>query len=1141
MRHLIAQLRSRGTGHRPLVIPTATRRPSGWLLSGEVGHYRYCSALRRAVATHCVTAGYCKRQPLKAEGYSIAVARGPSLLLPGGPVHALPLLPQLMATPGSQRYISSSPLASILRTRRSRTRSSLTASATRTGDEEDGDPTFVDEDDADTSARLLQTEPTTRLLKLVRQLMDEHPTCVLLTRVGDFYELYYEQADEVGAILEMQVVTRKIRRHHFRFTGFPARYVDRHLETLVVKHRKHVAICEQYQDPITRKWSRRLARIITPGTLIDEQFINPAQNNYLLAVYPHCPVASPDEAAITASSTVLQQVGLAWLDLATGDFLTTVSDRTELVSDLARIKPREIIVPREYETVLTPLIQSAFTTNDPYVTFTAKPLALFRTPWSDREGMALEAGSAATVSPATSATPSSAITSTTTTDPITAAKETAPNVNAFIRNLDLTDAEQSATWALLRYVAETQVGKFPRLQTSTRYNPVHTMRVDSYTLRSLEILESLTTGTKVGSLIHTIDQTRTKAGSRLLAEYLRSPLTSVSALNERLDLVQRFYDRPDLLFRTRDILGSARDAQRAIQKLSLGYGGPADLLVVASALEAASQITRLCAPVFNETLTSQPATPPREGGGDLTPGNSPCDLLARMVPLDDMAADIRRYLGEEAPKRVSQHGFINPRACPVLTQLHTELAGLEQAEADLEDSLCTELGVTSLQLVIGAGTRGYVEMTAREGKRFEESQQLMLEVDEGRGEPPMEEMTVFQKLRSKYRYLHPRWTHLAERLQALRSRILDEEIALYQDLVHRVLDRSFSVVTNCRVLAQIDVAASFAQVACDFGYTRPTLLAEPDVFDVRGGRHPVVEMNLRRRSSRNFISNDCRLTADCPTILLTGPNMGGKSTFLRQNAILVILAQIGSFVPAHTARLSIVDRLFSRVGASDNLAGDQSTFMVEMSETAHILHHATPRSFVIMDEVGRGTATADGLAIAYAALWTLARRIRCRSLVATHYHELTDMITDTGGDVKGGDESHADGLAFYHTSLFTDEEGHFSFVHKVLPGISRRSHGIQVAQLAGFPADALALAREVMQQQTLPSSATAAAVEAPTPWSAIAPPPVGFATPPLSDPEASRDHERLEQIKRILLPVDTEQLTARQAINLIFDLKESFK
>ncbi|KAJ1984775.1 MutS protein 1 [Dimargaris verticillata] len=940
--------------------------------------------------------------------------------------------------------------------------------------------------DAESEPDLLQSAPTTKLLKLVRRLMEEYPHCVLLTRVGDFYELYYEQADEVGPLLEIQVVTRKLRNHHFRFTGFPARYIDRYLEALVMRHQKHVAICEQFQDPITKVFSRRLVRIITPGTLIDEQFLNSGQNNYLLAIYPHL---TSDSTVHTAGLNAHTSIGLAWLDLATGDFWTSHTALADLVSDLARIKPREVIIPDEYYAALTATIAPVFRSWEDYVV-TRKPMATFQCRWGNEPDAKAESTSTAAFD-----------------------QQLPEQFTGFIQRQALSDSELSASWVLLRYVSETQAGKIPQLQTSTQYNPTRVMRMDVYTLRSLEILESTALGTKMGSLVHAIDQTRTKPGARLLADYLRSPLTSIKAINDRLDLVQLYHEAPHLLFQCQEALRTARDAQRAVQKLSLGYGGPADLLDVASSLEALAEIRG-----YTEAHL---ATLPDSSF------QSVWRLLKGTHALPELTTTIRRLVDFDAPRRVSGFGFLLNDASSHLKSLYAQLKGLEGDAEAMQQDLQNQYQLATAKLVSSVSVRHYVETSAREGKALHDK-------------PPF---TVFQTLRGKHRFHYPPWTRLADHMAHIKQAIFDEEMGLYQGLVSQVLAQGSVIVSSCRALAQIDVATSLASLALDFGYKRPNFATEPRQFSIEGGRHPVVEMDLRQKN-RNFIGNDCHLDAATPSALITGPNMGGKSTYLRQNAIIVILAQMGAFVPAHATHLSIVDRLFSRVGASDNLAEEQSTFMVEMTETAHILNHATPNSLVIIDEVGRGTATADGLAIAYATLSMLAQQIKCRSLIATHYHELARLARTSLPSVR-----------YLHTTLLTNANGRFSFIHKVLPGVSEKSHGLQVALLAGFPSHALVIAQTTIAQlEALPIPGTPAPTEATpdsqgfadgahdTSTSTGAHPPQSSDTmppaPTLPSPAQLIVLAKYQQLQHMLNDLDFDRLTARQAMNLAFDIQE---
>ncbi|KAJ1972805.1 MutS protein 1, partial [Dimargaris cristalligena] len=780
----------------------------------------------------------------------------------------------------------------------------------------------------------------------------------------------------------------------------------------------------------------------------------------------------------------------------------------------------------------------------------------------------------------------------------------------FIRAQNLSDTELRASRGLMRYVIETQAGKVPHLQTATHLNAAQTMKIDSFTFRSLEILESMTASSTTsratgGNLIHIIDHTQTKAGSRMLSEYLRAPLTSIPELNERLDLVQLFFDSPDLLHRTRTILRDARDAQRAVQKLSLGYGGPADLLDIASALEAVTQIRELGLGHLNRLTQTSGYSPDKTIiGGDTAGSNrenirpsteAPHRLFKGIVSLDGLVQVIRNHIHPDAPRRVNGRGFIQGSSSSALNRLHNDLAKLESDLGKLELLLRTRFSSNSLKLIMQTGSRSYIEVSPRDAKSIVTDP----------------EFEVFQTLRGKHRFLYKPWMLLAEYIQATNEAIFQEEMALYQSVLGQVLHQSQRVVGNCRSLAQIDVAASCAHLARDFGYTRPVFRTDqPGLFRIQDGRHPVVENNLRRKS-RHFISNDCHLDSERPTALLTGPNMGGKSTFLRQNAIIAILAQIGSFVPARLAELSIIDRVFSRVGASDNLAENQSTFMVEMAETAHILTHATSQSLVIVDEVGRGTSTVDGLAIAYATLVRLARDIGCRSLVATHYHELTDLAgispmlataepllpppsvtsraaqSTPSAPTPSGEHHHPElpelptlpNIQFLNTSIYTDPQGHFSFVHKVLPGVSRESHGIQVAQLAGFPEEALKIARalvklQLQQQQLQPPIGSASSqpdiprfnplsLQQPSisalpsyprpPLSPSIPLPI-LSSPMISttpvfgsvclDPQPPKSAEEIKKLAqycaltKLIQSIDPNQLTARQAMNVIFDAKD---
>ncbi len=571
-------------------------------------------------------------------------------------------------------------------------------------------------------------------------------------------------------------------------------------------------------------------------------------------------------------------------------------------------------------------------------------------------------------------------------------------------------AEIAAAGALVDYVALTQPGGMPYLAPPTRIMPDTVMQIDAATRRNLELATTLA-GERRGSLIATIDRTLTGAGARLLAEHLAAPLTVPEAIAARLDAVQFFLDRADRRGALRERLRRVPDIERALARLSLGRGGPRDLAALRDALgETAALRAILAAPglVPLSELLERAATGLGEHGALV-------DRLGRAL-----AADL--------PLFARDGGFIAPGYTPELDQLRELRDDSRRAIAALQARYAEASGAASLRIRHNNVIGYYIEVSAANASKL--------------GADFIHRQTMAGALR----YTTVELGELASKIANAAERALALELRLFDDLVGEIMARRPEIAAAARALAALDLAASHAEGAAESGWTRPEI-APGAAFEIRGGRHPTVEAALAGKGS--FIANDCVL-GDDRIWLVTGPNMAGKSTFLRQNALILILAQIGSFVPARSARVGIVDRLYSRVGAADDLARGRSTFMVEMVETAAILNQAGPQSFVILDEIGRGTATYDGLSIAWAALEHLHEVNRCRALFATHYHELTALA------------SKLPQLAC-HTMRVKEWQGDVVFLHEVAPGTADRSYGIHVAKLAGLPASVTARAAEVLK------------------------------------------------------------------------------
>jgi DNA mismatch repair protein MutS len=743
------------------------------------------------------------------------------------------------------------------------------------------------------------------------------------------------------------------------FAGFPTRALDRYLDILVNRLQCKVALCEQFgtvsqDDRSIVGIQRRITRVITPGTVIEERFLESNQYNYLLSIYPNN-----------------QDIGLAWVDVSVGEFVMQQTTLTSLKDDLARIRPREVILPESMRPSDALLEQGLFDQDvyDPITKLLINDSNIAISYESNHQYNAQAA---------------------------------ARTLNSMFKRFsaispDFSQIELAAGMALMMYVNETHINRKPKWQKPSRFSTHDSVCIDSAAMASLELVKSLQ-GRRTDSLLGVLDCTCTSAGSRLLTRWISSPLTSVPEIKSRLDIVEFFTEDPFLLDDVRNLLRQSTDAQRALQRLALKRGQHSDLMEVWYTLDMMRHI-------HDKLNTFEPTK----------------DLMIEMDPHQHIASHIRDAFDHEKiqAKEIRDYGFVNHTFHPALLKLHNELNQLETQRLDLQNELRGLCG-NSLSLLTDGPLKHIIEVSTRQAHhlitRFPNAVPL-------------------NHTKSKKRYQADEWTDISVRLENVESQIMEVENQVFEQVVDKVLDHSATILQSCRKLAQLDVLTSFAHLARKNQYKRPRLTRTNRTLIV-GGRHPVVEVNLARKG-HSFVSNDCDLGADQRIWLLTGPNMGGKSTFLRQHVIIVLMAHMGCFVPADRAWIGVTDRIFSRVGAADNLAQNQSTFMVEMSEVATILRQATARSTVIMDEVGRGTSTKDGFSLAFGILDFLHNQIKCRTIYATHYHELADVV-------KG--YSH---IKCYQTDVEENSLGGFRFVHKVRPGVCRQSHGLKVAQIAG--------------------------------------------------------------------------------------------
>ena len=882
---------------------------------------------------------------------------------------------------------------------------------------------------ADDSARV------TPMMAQYLEIKAGHPDCLLFYRMGDFYELFFDDAETASRALNIVLTKRgKHQGLDIPMCGVPIERADDYLQRLIAQGHR-VAVCEQTEDPAeARKRGgksvvrRAVVRLVTPGTITEDNLLDPARANLLVAV------------ARRRLSDTAWAYGLAAIDISTGRFLVSETDGDGLAAEIARLDPREIILPdgihddaelaslwRETRAAVTPLA---------------------------REGL----------------------------DPSSAERR----IKEFfgVAALDafgaFSRAEIAAAGSALLYVERTQVGRRPSLSPPMRETASATLAIDAATRANLELTRTLA-GERSGSLLATIDLTVTPGGARLLAERLSGPLTDVAAIVRRHDAVAWLAERADVRERLRGILMRAPDMARALSRLSLGRGGPRDLACLRDGIFAAGEIGRALA------------------GGDEPPAELADAGRALAGVARDVADALAAALADELPLSRRDGGFVR--------------AGFD---AQLDEA--RELGHDSRRFIAGLQAR-YAGDTGCRSLRIKHNHMLgyFVEVPQAAGEDflkaPWNETFVHrQTMAGAMRFSSVELGELEAKIASATDRALRLELGIFDDMVARVTGQSAVIAAAAEAVAVTDVSAALAELAASLDWTRPKI-DQSLAFHVAGARHPVVEAALRRDGAA-FIANDCELSGSNAgrILLVTGPNMGGKSTYLRQNAIIAVLAQMGSFVPARAAHLGVVDRLFSRVGAADDLARGRSTFMVEMVETAAILNQASARSLVILDEIGRGTATYDGLSIAWAAVEHLHDRNRCRALFATHYHELTALA------------AKLDRLACY-TMRVKEWQGDVVFLHEIAPGAADRSYGIHVAKLAGLPPAVIARAEQVLatlEKGEMGSALTRLAEDLPL-FAASKP-----SAPQLSEPSP---------LERLLAELKPDELSPREALELLYKIK----
>ncbi|MFD1198354.1 DNA mismatch repair protein MutS [Brucella gallinifaecis] len=887
-------------------------------------------------------------------------------------------------------------------------------------------------------------ETVIRLTPMMEQYIEikaANVDSLLFYRMGDFYELFFDDAVEASKALGITLTKRgKHLGDDIPMCGVPVHASDDYLQRLIAKGYR-VAVCEQIEDPAEAKKRgsksvvrRDVIRLVTPGTITEEKLLDPSEANYLMAL------------GRTKGDGAL---ALAWIDISTGTFRVSETTEDRLFADVARVDPRELIVADTafHDVDLRPIFDLIGKAVIP------QPATLFDS----------------------------------------AAAENRIQRYFNVSTLDgfgqFSRSELSAISGAIAYIEKTQIAERPPLMRPEREQEGGTIFIDPATRASLELTRTMS-GNREGSLLKAIDRTVTGGGARLLAERLTAPLTDPKAIAERLDAVSWFLSEQSLCEGLRLELKGVPDMPRALSRLAVGRGGPRDLGALQRGFEAANGIASLLEGAFLPDELAQSL-----------------EAIERLP--SGFAAHIDRALADEMPLLKRDGGFVREGYNSELDEMRALRDQSRRVIAGLQADYIEETGIKTLKIKHNNVLGYFIEVTANNSG-------AMTDTDQAKGR-----FIHRQTMANAMRFTTTELAELESKIANAADRALSIELAIFEELTAEAVHHADSIRAAAAALSVFDVSAALAVLAEEQGYCRP-LVDDSLSFNIVAGRHPVVEQALRRQAANPFVANDCDLSPQTDggngaIWLLTGPNMGGKSTFLRQNALIAILAQMGSFVPAGAAKIGVVDRLFSRVGASDDLARGRSTFMVEMVETAAILNQAGERSLVILDEIGRGTATFDGLSIAWAAVEYLHEKNRCRALFATHFHEMTalseklDRLSNVTMRVKEWDNDVV-------------------FLHEVAKGAADRSYGVQVARLAGLPEAVVNRARDVLHQleagetsgkadrliDDLPLFSVVLQQEKPKPQASV------------------KDSE----LSKAVAEISPDELTPREALELIYKLKE---
>ncbi|MFQ6101691.1 MAG: DNA mismatch repair protein MutS [Anaerolineae bacterium] len=865
----------------------------------------------------------------------------------------------------------------------------------------------------------------TPVRKQYLQIKAQHADAIVFFRLGDFYETFDEDAEIAARELDLVLTSRPVAKgQRVPMAGVPHHAIEGYIARLIEKGYR-VAIAEQVGE-VTGKGlvHREVTRVVTPGTVVEPALLDEKRPNYLAAIV----VEGDPSTGLRAG-----RAGLAYADITTGEFATAQLDTDEVEQELARLQPRECLIPEEAS------IEHPATSNQQLATSThVTPLPAYRFELGAARQALLDHFGVATLDGFGCAGKPLAI---------------------------------RAAGAIIHYLRETQKGALAQIVTLRTYSTSRFMMLDAATRRNLELTETIRERKTRGSLLGILDLTLTPMGGRLLRARLAQPLLNRAELEARLDQVQAFYEDTIVRGRVREALKGMPDLERLTNRVLAGVATPRDLVGIRKALEAVKEARSRMQDATRNTQY--------EGASCLV------RLASSLDPCEDVAALVASAIVEDPPASLSAGGVIRPGFSAELDSIVTAARDAKAWIANLEKEERERTGIKNLKVGYNKVFGYYIEVTKANLSAVPD------------------EYIRKQTLVNAERFITPELKEYEALVLNAEERQAEVEARLFSDVCQQVgaRARAGALLKTARALARLDVAAALAEVAVRNRYVRPEL-TDDDALEVVGGRHPVVERTLQ---DEPFTPNDLHLNGDERILIITGPNMAGKSVYLRQAALIVLMAQMGGFVPADRARIGIVDRIFTRIGAQDEVASGQSTFMVEMVETANILNHATTRSLLILDEIGRGTSTYDGLSIAWAVVEYLHNHPerRARMLFATHYHELTEMA------------ERLPAVRNYNLAV-VEEGGQVVFLHKVVPGGADRSYGIHVAQLAGVPRPVIHRAEELLAQ--LESGEFRPGTPAPEPYQ-----PVLFA----------QEHPVVEELREL----DVSTITPLEAINKLYELQ----